>query len=144
MFNFFKRTPTPVAIFNGHFVDVKALYVAKFNEVPCVTFIGELDVTQVFEYIIKNFDSDINATYQHAYFNHDDQQVYFNSTIVVLSFKRMIEITNDYCQVLHKGEQYAWARHLVNDLAQFRMENYTPPVYRHIHVVGFAKETAMN
>ena len=144
MFNFFKRTPIPVAIFNGHFVDVKALYVAKFNEVPCVTYIGELDVTKVFEYMQRTYSNDIQASYQHSYFNHDDQQVYFNNTIVVLSHKRVIEITNDYCQVLHNDNQYAWVRQLVNDLAQFRIENYTPTVYRHIHVVGFAKDTAMN
>ena len=144
MFNFFKRTQVHAEIFNGHFVDVKALYVAKFNDVPCVTFIGELDVAKVSEYIQKTYSSDIQASYQHSYFNHDDQQVYFNSTIVVLTHKRVIEIANDYCQVLHTDNQYAWVRQLVNDLAQFRMENNTTPVYRHIHVVGFAKETAMN
>jgi len=144
MFNFFRRTQIHGEIFNGHFVDAKALYVAKFNDVPCVTFIGELNVTKAFDYIMQTYNRDINATYQHSYFNHDDKEVYFNNTIVVLNFKRVIEIANDYCQVLHNDKHYAWVSQLVTDLAQFRIEKDTAPAYRHIHVVGFAKETAMN
>ena len=144
MFNFFKRTSIQGGIFNGHFVDVKALYVAKFNEVACVTFIGELNVTKVFAYIKETYNSNINAIYQHSYFNHNDKQVYFNNTIVVLNFERMIELTDNYCQVLHTHNQYAWAGQLVTDLAQFRTEKTFASGYMHTHVVGFARETEMN
>jgi hypothetical protein len=144
MFNFFKRIQISGQMFNGHFIDVKAFYVAQFNKVPCVTFIGDMDVSKTFAFIGETYYRDIKATYQHAYFNHDDQKVYFNNTIIVLSFERMIEIADNYCQLLHNANQYSWARTLVTELAQFRIEKDVATAYRHTHVVGFAKETAMN
>lgn len=143
MFNLFKKIYINGGLFNGHFVDVKALYVTQFNKVPCITFIGDIDVSKAFGFLKEIFREDITATYQHAYFNHDDKQLYFNNTIVVLSFGRMIELADNYCQVLHTSDQYAWARQLMNDLAKFRMEAITP-AFKHTPVVGFAKATEMN
>jgi hypothetical protein len=144
MFKFFKRIHIGGAIFNGHFVDAKAFYAAQFNKVPCVIFIGELDVSKVYAFIKETYGRDIYSTYQHSFFNHDDKKIYFNNTILVLSFERMIEIANDYCHVLHTPGQYHWARTLANDLAQFRVAKDTASAFKHTHVVGFAKETAMN
>ncbi|HEX5153876.1 MAG TPA: hypothetical protein VFW07_20660 [Parafilimonas sp.] len=144
MFNFFKRVHIKGEIFNGHFIDVKAFYVAQFNKVPCVTFIGDMDVSKAFAFVNETCYRDIKATYQHCYFNHDDQKVYFNNTIIVLRFGRMIEIADNYCQLLHTADQYNWAGTLVTELAQFRIEKDVATAYRHTHVVGFAKETAMN
>ncbi len=144
MFNFFKKIYANNVMFNGHFVDVKSFYAAKFNKVPCVIFIGELDASKVYAFIKETYGRDIYATYQHSYFNHDDKNFYFNNTIVVLSFERMIEITNAYCHVLHTPDQYHWAGMLVNDLAKFRVVKDNVGAFKHTHVVGFAKETTMN
>ena len=144
MFNFFKRIYIKGEIFNGHFIDVKAFYVAQFNKVPCVTFIGDMDVTKIFAFIKDTYYRDIKAVYLHSYFNHDEKDVYFNNAIIVLSFERMIEIADNYCQLLHTANQYNWARTVVTELAQFRIEKNAAAAYRHTHVVGFAKETTMN
>ena len=144
MFNFFKKIHIKGEIFNGHFIDVKAFYVAQFNKVPCVTFIGDMDVSKTFAFVDETFYRNIKATYQHSYFNHDDQKVYFNNTIIVLSYERMIEIADNYCQLLHTANQYNWARTLATELAQFRVAKNVAAAYTHTHVVGFAKETAMN
>jgi len=144
LFRFLKRINANAALFNGHFIDVKAFYVVKFNEVPCVTFIGDLDVTKVFAFVKETYRTDITATFQHCYFNHNDRKIYFNNTIVVLTNNRMIEIVDNYCQVLHTSNQYAWVNQLVTDLVQFRIETNVAPAFRHTHVVGFAKEAEMN
>lgn len=144
MFNLFKRIYINGGLFNGHYVDVKAFYAAAFNKIPCLTFIGDIDISKAFAFVNETYKADIKTTYQHSYFNHDDKNVYFNNTIIVLSFERVIEIANNYCQLLHTPNQYNWARALANDIAQFRvvMDNVTS--FRHTHVVGFAKEAEMN
>lgn len=144
LFRFLKRTYTNAQIFSGHFVDVKAFYTFEFNIIPCITFIGDMDITKAFAFVKDNCKPDIISTYQHSYFNHDDKKVYFNNSIVVLNAKRMIEIADNYCQLLHTANQYNWARKLVNDLAQFRIERDITPAFRHTPVVGFAKEAEMN
>jgi hypothetical protein len=132
-----------VQIFSGHFVDVKAFYTFEFNVIPCITFIGDMDITKAFAFVKDSCNPDIISTYQHSYFNYDDKNVYFNNTIVVLNNKRMIEIADNYCQLLHTINQYSWARQLVNDLAQFKMERHVP-AFRRTQIVGFAKEAEMN
>ena len=146
LFRFLRRINASAGLFNGHFVDVKAFYALKFNAIPCITFIGDIDITNAFAFIKNNCKADIISTYQHSYFNHNDGRVYFNNTIIVLTFERMIEIAGDYCQLLHTTNQYTWASQLVNNLAQFRIERNVVPTtaFRHTHVVGFAKEAEMN
>ena len=144
MFNLLKRIYVKGELFNGHFVDVKALYVSTFNKIPCLTFIGDIDITKAFAFVNETYTADIKRTYQHSYFNHDDKTVYFNNAIVVLNFERVIEIANNYCQLLHTPDQYKWARTLVNDLAQFRVVEDNIASFKHTHVVGFAKEAEMN
>lgn len=124
-------------LFNGHFIEVKALFALEFDEVGCVTFIGELDTSKAFAFINENMRSEIVSTYQHSYFDHNEQKMFFNNTIFVLRDKRMIELGNNYCQVLHTQHQYSWANGLVNSLSVFRIKSNEP-------VIGFARQTANN
>jgi hypothetical protein len=143
LFRFLKRINANAGLFNGHYIDVRSFYVAKFNAIPCITFIGDMDVTKVFAFIKKTYNQDIMATYQHSYFNHDDGNFYFNNTIIVLSYNRMVELVDNHCQVLHAADQYAWARQFIVDISKFRTEAVVA-AFKHTHVVGFARETEMN
>lgn len=124
-------------LFNGHFIEVKALYALEFDEIGCVTFIGELDTSKAFAFINENMRSGIVSTYQHSYFDHNEQKMFFNNTIFVLRDKRMIELGNNYCQVVHTQHQYNWANGLVNNLSAFRIKSNEP-------VIGFARQTVNN
>jgi len=143
-FRFLKRINANPGLFNGHFVDVKTFYVVRFNVIPCLTFIGEMDVTKVFTYMTETFNTVIEAVYQHCYFDHNDKKIFFNNTIFVLQNKRMIELADNYCQVLYRANDFAFANQLANELIQFRIEKNITPAFRHTHVVGFAREAGMN
>jgi len=124
-------------LFSGHFIEVKALYALTFDELSCVTFIGELDTSKAFAFINENMGSEIVSTYQHSYFDHNEQKMFFNNTIFILKDKRVIELGNNYCQVLHTQIQYNWANRLIDKLSQFRVKSNEP-------VIGFARQTANN
>jgi len=143
-FRFLKRINANTGLFNGYFIDAKTFYVLRFNTIPCVTFIGDMDVAKVFTFITEKFDTVITAAYQHSYFDHNANDIFFNNTIIVLKNRRVIELADNYCQVLYDFRDYNFTKQLANDLVQFRMENNITPVFRHTHVVGFAKEVEMN
>ena len=126
-----------MALFNGHFVEVKTFYALQFDAVPCVAFIGELDVSKAYALINEQWKGDIATVYQHTYFDHQEQELFFNNTIFVLRDSRMIELGNNYCQVLHTTSQYAWAGQLIKDLSAFRMVSKEP-------AIGFVRQTNMN
>ncbi|MFT3825811.1 MAG: hypothetical protein QM731_17970 [Chitinophagaceae bacterium] len=140
---FSRKQHNAQALFNGHFVEVKALYVSLFDTIPCVSFIGEIDTSKAYAYIDETCKALISTVYQHAYFEHADQKMYFNNTIFVLKDKRVIELGNNYCQLLHAPDQYRWANALIANLAAFR-EVKEVEKDKVVRVIGFARQTDMN
>lgn len=134
---FNRNTTDLAALVQGHFVEVKALYALQFDAVPCVSFIGELNIALVLEFLNTHYIGEVKRVYEHAYFEHATQQMLFNNKIVVLDGKRMVELGNNYVQVLHTPSQYNWAHALVKELAAFRVVQHEP-------VIGFARPATAN
>lgn len=126
-----------VGLFNGHFIDVKALYALEFENISNISFIGELDVTKAFALINETMSADIVNIYQHSYFDHTEKNVLFNNTIFVLKDKRMIELGNNYCQVLYTSRQHDWANALIRSLSKFRVANQES-------AIGFSRQPVAN
>jgi hypothetical protein len=132
-----RKIAHPGPLFNGHFVEVKALYVLSFDKIPCVNFISELDPTRAFTHVKKWHNREIRETHQHNYYEYADEKLLFNNTIFVLSQSRIIEVGNSYAQILFQPSHYGWAKTLVIGLAGFR-KTPDPPVTRS-RIVGFAR-----
>lgn len=141
LFNFRRKATGADLLFNGHYVDVKVLYVRLNNIVPCICYIGETDIDRAFDFIKDHFKADIIHAYQHYFYDHDRKSSYFNNNIFVLKNGRMIELQQNFCQVFHRMDDYKWASALVNDLAQFRIAQSVPV---HTRIIGFARQTEMN
>jgi hypothetical protein len=112
-------------------------YALEFNMVPCVSFIGDLDTSKACSWIRDEFRWNIKSVYQHSFFDHTAKDMFFNNSIFVLNEKRMIELGNNYCHVLHSPGQYGWANTLILKLAEFRMVNDEK-------VIGFTRQSTMN
>ena len=137
LFRLFRKFKNVFGLFNGYFIEVKALYALEFDAVCCVSFVGEIDTTKAFELINENFKTGIVTVYQHSYFDHSERKMFFNNTIFVLANKIMIELGNNWCQVLHPPEQQEWADDLINQLSAFRIVNNEP-------AIGFARQSVAN
>ena len=124
-------------LFNGHFVEVKALYALELDAISCISFIGEIDSSKAFAFIMENLANEVLCTYQHSYYEHSDKKMFFNNTIFLLTNKRMIELGNNYCQVLHTPQQHTWANELIKNLSAFRMTAAEPSI-------GFVRQAAAN
>ena len=65
-FNLFRKELSGVStLFYGHYVDPKAFYTVKFNKVPCISFIGELDTSKAFDFIQSTYRNQLKGVYQH-------------------------------------------------------------------------------
>ena len=136
-YRLFRKIRDAVGLFNGYFIEVKALYALEFDAVSSVSFIGEVDTTKAFTLISERLKNDIAAVYQHSYFDHNERKMFFNNTIFVLTSSRMIELGNNWCQLLHAPEQHGWANTLIEELSQFRIVNNE-------QVIGFARQAVAN
>lgn len=121
-------------LFNNHFIEVKTFYVTTFGKVPCIHFISELDVSEAYTHISRKLQQDILDTYQHAYFDHEKQRMLFNNTIFVLRENRIIELANNYAQILFAPNQYDWANRLTKELSACKKLNnrISPGTVTHI------------
>lgn len=137
---FTKGIINPGAMFTGHFIDVKAFYAWHFNRLPSINFIGEMDTTKANAFISERYQYQVEAVYQHAWLDHNENKMFFNNNIFVFQDDRMIELANDYCQVLFSPGEYAWANRVVKELAVFRKV----PETNAGRVVGFARQPAEN
>ena len=124
-------------LFHGYFIDARALYALEFDDVSCISFIGEIDTTAAYAFINEHMQGQVVRTYQHSYFEHQKKEMYFNNTILIVTQKRMIELGNNYCQLLHTPGQYGWANELISELAKFRMVVNEPSI-------GFVRQAAAN
>jgi hypothetical protein len=106
-------------LFLGHYLDPKVFYTVKFNAVPSLVYMGELDTSKAFHFIRSTYRSQIKEIYQHNYFDHDKKEILFNNTLFVLTNRKMIELTNNYCQVLHSKDQYDWGQTVIRELSVF-------------------------
>jgi hypothetical protein len=136
-FRLFKKFKNVIGLFNGYFIDVKALYVLEFDTVCSVSFVSEIDTTKAFAFINERLKTGIVIVYQHSYFDHNQKEMFFNNTIFVLANKIMIELGKDWCQILHTPEQHGWANALIEELSQFKIVNSEG-------VIGFARQTVAN
>ena len=134
---FRRKIRDTIGLFNGHFVEAKAFYALEFDTICCVTFIGEIDTSKAFAHINESLSADMGHVYQHAYYDHAERKMFFNNTLFVLSHERMIELGNNWCQVLHTPAQHGWANSLIEQLAVFKIKNVEP-------VIGFTMQAATN
>jgi len=137
LFKLFKKFKGMIGLFNNYFIEVKALYVLEFDAVSCVSFVGEVDSSKSFGLINDNLKNEIVTVYQHSYFDHNERKMFFNNTIFVLTNKRMIELGNNWCQLLHTPEQQGWANAFIEELSQFKIVNNEA-------VIGFTRQTVAN
>ncbi|CAN5446819.1 hypothetical protein BH11BAC3_BH11BAC3_44110 [soil metagenome] len=127
------------AIFNGHYIDIKAFYAWHFNKVPCVHFIDQIEVTKACAHINERYKYYIDSIYQHAWHDYDEGKMFFNNTIFVLNNYRMIELANDYCQLLFTPKQFTWSTEMMNEIIGFR--KVAP---KEVRIMGFARQPETN
>jgi hypothetical protein len=129
-------------LFSDHFLEVKVFYTAHYNRVPCVSFIGELDITPAFAFLRQHLEQEAVNILQHSFYDHAEGKMFFNNSIFILKDYRMVEIAGNYCQVLHTAHQYNWAVKMLKELAQFRIAPLVTEVPA--TVIGFARQTTLN
>lgn len=132
--NRLSKTYNLAALYPNHFIEPKVFYTMKFGSVPSIAFIGELDTGKALAFLKKHFAKEMKHVYEHAYFDHAKGEMLFNHVILVLGGFRIIEVGNDYVQVLYSLNRYDETNALIKRLAEFKLVARA--------AIGFARSTA--
>lgn len=114
-----RRKQNP-SIFDSDYIDVKNFYTAEYKATPCISFIRDVQVEKVYEYINKGFAGKVLATYQHNYYSWQRQQMEFHTTVFKLENQVLIELGNDYAEILFNNNSYAYANELIKQFSCYK------------------------
>lgn len=137
-----RRYETALPLLQGSYLDARAVYLIEYDRLPCICFVGELNIEAVFTLVQEQYRNQIQRVLQHSWYSHEDQRSFFSVSLFLLSDQRILELGEQYCMILHTEEQYSWAQGLTTQLAAFRVTQ--DPVMVHRQVIGFARQNDNN
>lgn len=142
-FRLIRKNVYTSGIFVNNFIESRTFFATRFNMLPNVAVITEIDATKAYALITEKLGGDIVDLFQANMFDYDESRMYFTMTIIVLANNRMIEIGNGYVEVLYASGDYRFAEHLIQELANCRIVE-TVEVARTPTIIGFARNAEMN
>lgn len=108
------------SIFESNYIEVKAFYVREYRITPCISFINNLDVAKAYEYVNNGAAGKVLAIYQRNYYSWQHKRKEFSTTIFKLSNKVLIELGDDYAEILFTNSNYEYANNLIDVFADFK------------------------
>ena len=90
-------------MFDGNFLDAKALFLHCFNALPSIHFMNQIDGEKAFACFSEKFESQIKNIHQYRWYKTKRKKYQFDKTLVVLKNNCLVEFDEDYCEILHHG-----------------------------------------
>ncbi|MGN6211857.1 AAA family ATPase [Parafilimonas sp.] len=101
--------------FDNYFIEPRYFYTVVFNTVPCVAYIGNVDINKLFDLVKTNKYGNVLESFQRIYHNWDDDTVRFSKTLFVLENKIIIRMMDDWSDVYFDTASYDLARIVLAD-----------------------------
>lgn len=91
------------SVFANRFLNSKCLYLYRFNNLPSIHFIGNIEGEKAYKVFKEIFAELILSEYQYRWFKRK-KQYQFDETLFILKNNCIVEL-KDYCEILHDGKQ---------------------------------------
>lgn len=108
-----KRNAQELQLFDNTYIEVRALYRHEFNKVPCISFVNSIETNKVFAYINEGKAGRVLAVYQRNWYNWQMNRQQFSKTIFMLAGGIMIEVGDEYAEILYDNGNYDAANKLI-------------------------------
>ena len=109
----FKKRKTG-RIFDEHFIEAKAFYLAEFKKLPCIVFIGNIDSAKVFELIKSKKFGQPGPTYQRNWYNWQLGRLESSKMLIKLENEMLIRLGDDWAEILFNNQDYARANRMID------------------------------
>ena len=106
-------------IFDNSFLETKSFFLHCFEQVPCLTWVGNISITDALKFIQEKFKEKIEGIYQNSEYDRKKKKASFSMTVIKLD-NCIIELANEYCQILHTEKEYEFANDLIKEVSVFK------------------------
>jgi hypothetical protein len=93
----------------------------RFKNIPCTTFIDDIDVSKAFNYIRDTYADNIVDVYQACYYDREEGKQVFSKSYFVLNNKVLFELGNSYAKVLFGNNNYDFADNLITVFTEYKL-----------------------
>ena len=100
-------------LYTNNYIEVKSFYLQLYRRVPCISFINSIDTHNVYQYIRDGKAGKVLQVYQRNFYNWTQQRQEFSTTLFILANKTMIEMGDEYAEILFSDNRYAYAKELM-------------------------------
>lgn len=115
-------------VLDKRFLNTKSLYLYYFNVLPNVHHISNIDGEKAFKAFMENFSALITNVHQYRWFKHEKKKFEFDTTIVLLNNRFLLEFDDDFCQLLHDGANEEFIDEVVVLLKKFKERKKKDPL----------------
>lgn len=114
-------------LFDGNLINTKALYLQCFHTLPSVNYICNVDGEQAFEVFRKQYARFIKSIHRYTWFERKKKAYQFDKTVIILSNKTIVEFDDDYCEILHAGNDHDFVQAITNIAYSFKERQRRQP-----------------
>ena len=108
------------SIFQNSFLDCKAYYMYAYQQVPCITWVDQVNTDKVLKHIKAEYADAITGIFQFSKYDRKKKKSLYSTTIILLKDNCLVELGGDYCEILHTHEDYDMANALVKEASRFK------------------------
>ncbi|WP_431213109.1 AAA family ATPase [Puia sp. P3] len=116
------------SLFDGHYLDAKALYMQAFGVIPNIICVTNIDGEKVFRAVRENFPEAITRVFQYRYYNRQKKEYTFDSTLILFNNGCLVELDNSWCDIYHDGCQQGFIDVLTGLITPFKERQRRKPL----------------
>ena len=114
-------------MFDGNFLDAKALFLHCFNALPSIHYCNQIDGEKAFACFKEKFTSQIKNIHQYRWYKTNRKKYQFDKTLIVLNNNCLVEFDDDYCEILHHGNDEAFIDEVTELVNKFKERQKRQP-----------------
>ncbi len=114
-------------MFDGNFLDPKALFLHCFNALPSIHFINQIDGEKAFTSFSDKFERQIKNVHQYRWYKTKRKKYQFDKTLVILKNNCLVEFDDDYCEILHHGNDVTFLEDVTQLVNKFKERQKRQP-----------------
>ncbi len=115
-------------VFGDSFLDAKMLYLYSFNALPNINFISDVEGEKVFAVLQEKFAQSIKNIHRTTWYKRKKKKFQFDKTLIVLQQNCIVELEDDYCEILHDGSDGELVKAIVAIALQFKERQRRQPL----------------
>jgi len=115
-------------VFDKRFLNIKTLYLYYFNTLPSLSFISQVEGEKAYESFLKKFKEQIVCKHQYRWYERKKKRYQFDKTVIILKNRCLLELDEDYAQILHDGNQPDFIEEITRLLILFKKRQRRQPL----------------